>query len=309
MGVLLALDHYALACNSSQLDQWLVNLVESDTIHIRYRDMRTSKTSRCGLLDLPNWAFSYALALFRLQSESPSDDSKLKADQAIQAALSMFPNVVGLLLQGNEVDTTGRSFARDWISVLDFASDRSKQLRNSWWSAGTVDTIILTATLQACDLVTKIAVQQNAKLWGDDEVLQWLFDNLKELQSTKLELPTFPSPAMLRYASCDPSDYENKIQMLPPDMNVIDPAALAHAMEVNTNRPRLIRRMHRGGGAGPALEEHEHDANGLPANHRPQPQRLLGPPTQVIDPDWPIAELFWRSFLPWNRVEGLPPTR
>jgi hypothetical protein len=80
MGVLLALDHYALACNSSQLDQWLVNLVESDRINIRYRDMRTSKTYRCGLLDLPNWAFSYALSLFRLQSENPSDDAKAMAN-------------------------------------------------------------------------------------------------------------------------------------------------------------------------------------------------------------------------------------
>jgi hypothetical protein len=112
---------------------------------------------------------------------------------------------------------------------------------------------------------------------------------------------------MLRYASCDPSDYENKIQMLPPDMNVIDPGLIVHAMEVNTNRPRLIRRMPRGGGgaAAAAAALQEHGANGLPANR----QRLLGPPTQVVDPDWPMAEVFWRSFLPWNRVEGLPPAR
>jgi hypothetical protein len=158
-------------------------------------------------------------------------------------------------------------------------------------------------------------VEQNAKIWGNDEVLQWLFDNLKQVQSIKPELPTFPSPAMLRYASCDPSDYEKKIQLLPPDMNVIDPGLLAHAMEVNTNRPRLVRRMPRGGGGavggggggGAAMQMQEHDANGVPATANRQ--RLMGPPTQVVDPDWPMAEVFWRSFLPWNRVEGMPPAR
>jgi hypothetical protein len=315
MGVLLAIDHYALACNSSHLDQWLVNLVESDVIHIRYRDIRTFKTYYCGLLELPNWAFSYALALFRLQSENPSEDAKAKANEAIQTAISKHPSMVGLLLQDNQVDTNGRSFRRDWISVLDFASDRAKQLRNKWWSSDAVDTIILTATLQACDLIIKITVLQNGKIWGNDEVLQWLFDNLKQVQSSKPELPTFPSPAMLRYASCDPSDYEKKIQLLPPDMNVIDPGLLVHAMEVNTNRPRLVRRMPRGGGVaiggggggGAAMQMQEHDIDGAPA--AAIRQRLMGPPTQVVDPDWPMAEVFWRSFLPWNRVEGMPPAR
>jgi hypothetical protein len=302
MGVLLALDHYALAANAVQMDQWLVNLVESETIRVRYRDMRSSKTYRCTLLQLPNWAFSYALALFRLHSENPSENSKSRADMALQAALGMFPHVVGLLLQDNEVDTTGRSFRRDWLSVLDFATDRSKQLRNEWWSSTTVNTIILTATLQACDLIVKIFVLQNAKLYSDDDVLQWLFDNLEKIKSTSTKLPESPSPAMLRYASSDPSDYENKIQMLPPDVNIVDPNLIAHAMEVNTNRPRFIRRMPRGGGG----EMGEHEAGAFAAN---RPPRLLGPPTNVIDPDWPMAEVFWRSFLPWNHVEGIPPPR
>jgi hypothetical protein len=34
-----------------------------------------------------------------------------------------------------------------------------------------------------------------------------------------------------------------------------------------------------------------------------------GPPTGIVDPDWPIAEVFWRSLLPWNHVEGVPPPR
>ena len=34
---------------------------------------------------------------------------------------------------------------------------------------------------------------------------------------------------------------------------------------------------------------------------------LGGPPTGLVDPDLPLVEVFWRSFLPWNHVEGVPP--
>ena len=34
---------------------------------------------------------------------------------------------------------------------------------------------------------------------------------------------------------------------------------------------------------------------------------LAGPPTEIVDPDWPIMEVFWRSFMPWAHVEGVAP--
>ena len=41
--------------------------------------------------------------------------------------------------------------------------------------------------------------------------------------------------------------------------------------------------------------------------NRPREQNFLGPPTTIIDPDLPLLEVFWRSVLPWARVEGVPP--
>jgi hypothetical protein len=40
---------------------------------------------------------------------------------------------------------------------------------------------------------------------------------------------------------------------------------------------------------------------------RPRDRQFLGPATEIIDPDLPLLELFWRSALPWAHVEGVPP--
>lgn len=310
MSILLALDTHAIATSrgGGSVDQkmilcWMIDMVESDLIRIWHRNTETDQ--KCDLLNLPNWAYSYALALFLMRSvEENGDltDIKRRSDEAIQLALSRFPSVVGLLLQSLEVDTTGRSFKRDWITVLDFATARWRQLVRDW-HAVSKDNVVLAATLQTCDLVIQIFVQQNAKQWGDDDILQWIYDNMKVLQSQVFDPPPPPSPAIMRYACADPADYDNKLQMLPPDANIINPGLLAHAMVVNPNRPRFLRPMQqRGDGDGGDLVL---DANG---NRVPQ-RHLLGPPIHHVDPDWPMVEVFWRSFLPWNHVEGIPPPR
>lgn len=325
MNVLLALDYHAIAMSrggsftdKKSILRWMISLVDSDLIQIWYRDTATYK---CSLLDLPNWAYSYALALFQLHKsfefalvddDVDPADIKRRANAAIQQAMSRFPSVVGHLLHGLEVDTTGRSFQRDWVTVLDVATARSRELVRDWHTASK-DTVVLSATLQTCDLVTKIFVQQNAKLWGDDEVLQFMYENLKELQSLDgADIPLPPCPAIMRYAGADPADYDNKIQTLPPDANIINPGLVARAMIVNPNLPRLLRnqmQQQRGGGRG-FDENHDRGDVMVDANGNRMIQRhFFGPPTQIVDPDWPMVEVFWRSFLPWNHVEGIPPPR
>jgi hypothetical protein len=304
MGLLLAIDHYALAGNATVLDQWIVDLVESDKIQIWYRDDETTETAtayQCGLLEMPNWMYSYALALYRLYEETQSEELKEKADNAIKKALSRFPGVVGKLLQENDVDTTGKSFRRDWLAVLDFATVKSASLQNKWaTSMSAVDTIVMAATLQSVDLIVKIFVMQNARQWAEDAVLQWVHDSLKDLMEAPDESPAPPSPALMRYLGSNPADYDRKIQQLPPDANIIDPNLMAQAMIVDPRRRRLLRREHRAGG------EHAQDENPF----FPVPQQAFGgPPTNNIDPDWPLLEVFWRSFFPWNRVVGVPPPR
>ena len=103
----------------------------------------------------------------------------------------------------------------------------------------------------------------------------------------------------MRYARCDPSDYEDKIQTMPADANPLDPQMVAHAMTIDTTRPRFMQRIPRAGG-GIADEFEMMNQNGAV---------LAGTPTEIIDPDWPMLEVFWRSMLPWAHVEGVPPPR
>ena len=202
-----------------------------------------------------------------------------------------------------DIDTTGRSFRCDWVTVLDFATERWKLLNREW--ATSADPIELAATLQACDVVINIFVQQNARLWADESILQWLYENLERVSQSASSgnLPLPPNPAILRYAGCKLTDFENRIELLPQDANIINPGMLAHAMVVNPNRPRFLRNMQRGG--GDVVLGGQMDGNGLPVAR----QIFGGPPTQAVDPDWPIAVVFILSFLPWNHVEGVPPPR
>jgi hypothetical protein len=313
--VLVALDSYALASNSE--DKFVVELVNSDCVRIIYRDPavgQTGKTHECGLLQMPNWAYSYALALFRIyrHGDSTDDEQGNAADAALENAISLFPAVVGKLLGGLEVDTTGRSFRRDWVTVLDFATDTSKELHRLWSRSSDSNPIELAAALQACDVLIKVFVQQSARRWGDDCVLQWLYEILTKLEAkSKVEgyirpYPSPPSPALARYASCIATDYENRVELLPQDAIIVDPGLVAHAMVIHPNRPRFLRHMQRAAVVGAVdMIDQRQGGHGMPGAR----QNFAGPPTHVVDPDWPLVEVFWRSFLPWNRVDGVPPPR
>lgn len=372
-GILLILDKHALTTSRGgsvadevKLLQWLIHLVENRTVVLCYRDDDNGQTYRCGLLELPNWSYSYALALFLLhqaseltaieltEMDATSETIQQKANAAIQNAMCRYPLVVELLLKQLEADTTGRSFRRDWVAVLDFCRDHARKLTRHWHGSQSSndETVALSATMQACDVIIQIFVQQNATLWGQDDVQQWVYDNLKELQQKQQppmadaspanadegsnnnnsssidqvpplqqqqqqqqQLPASPNPALMRYGGVDPADYDTKIQTLPPEAALLDPGLVAHALVVDPNRRRLVR--NRGRGAGPAGEQQPEDAfrmvdalNGGGAAAAAAARRpLLGPPTQHVDPDWPLLEVFWRSFLPWNHVDGVPPPR
>ena len=250
------------------------------------------------MLDLPNWAYSYALALHRQSHRnSLSDELKERSNTAMQTALSRFPSVLELLLGENEVDIKGRSCQVDWPSVLDFVKDRTTMLLNSWPTSASNDVIMRSCTQQAYDLIVRIFVQQNGKLWGEDGVFRWVYENLCEIKEDEsLEPIVALSPALVRYLQSDPSDYESKFQTLPPEANPLDPGLVAHALAMDPNRRRFMQRM-----------PHEREDADFAA--QTEARVIAGPPTQTIDPDWPVLELFWRSALPWNHVEGLPPPR
>ena len=228
----------------------------------------------------------------------PSMELKQKAKDAIQVAMSTFPSVIEELLKANEVDLVGRSFQTDWPSALEYTRRRSKDASHSW-----TEPTVTSETVQAYELIVKIFVQQNAKLWKSQDAQRWVCESLMELKSTAdSSTDTVPplSTAIRRYGLSDLSDYEDKFQTMPPEANPLDPGLIPHALAVDPNRRRLFQqRMPRG-----EQFELENDMDG-----QPHAAIFAGPPTQAIDPDWPILEVLWRSALPWNYVDGVPPPR
>jgi hypothetical protein len=295
MQVLAVLDAFTINCKSDFLDQWLIELVDSDCISIHFRDEENPKrVFRCPLGDMPNWMLSYSLAQYRLHGKEGNFDR-------LRTVLSQFPEVVSLLLQALEVDITGRSFLRDWPTALEKATERSCSTRRCWGrQQGELDPHEVHRTVQTADKILALYVRLTAKAWGGDDILQLLYDTLVTLPES--EFPALPSAAIMRYSDLNPGDFNNRVELLPQDMNIMDGGMIAHAMTVVTNRPRFLRHMPRGAMHGQQRMDMENLPAGLPA--------LFGPPTNVVDPDWPLVEVLWRSFLPWNHVEGVrPPTR
>ena len=212
-------------------------------------------------------------------------------------AFKRFPLVLEDLLHKNEVDIKGRSFQNDWPSALDFAKSHATQLSDLLSKAHSGDPVLKARISQSCDTIAHIFVHQNYKLWSSDNVLRWCCKNLQQLKESNVDLECIPqaSPAAIRYERAEASDYEDRFQTLPADAVPLDPGLLAHAQIVDINRRRMMQRVPRGG------MNQEHLA--FAANQ----QAFAGPPTQEIDPDWPLLEVFWRSALPWAHVEGVPP--
>jgi Transcriptional repressor TCF25 len=174
-----------------------------------------------------------------MHHRNPSNlDAKNKADAAIQTALFRFPTVIGYLLEKNEVNTASRSFQTDWPSVFEFVNELTKEFE-------------IAASMRshrAYQIIVQIFVQQNFNLWSSSAVLKWVYDNLLTLKIThNAEINILPlSPAITRYARCDPMHFTDKFQTMPEEANPLDPGAVAMSLTIDTNRPRLIQRVPRG---------------------------------------------------------------
>ncbi|GKY91353.1 transcription factor 25 [Mayamaea pseudoterrestris] len=295
MGVLLSLDSFCLATNAATDAKWLIDLVDSNSLHIYYK-VTAEEVISCELQCLPNWAFSYALAKFRLyQDDDESEELKLEANAALQDAIKKFPTIVLRLLQANGVDAMGRSFRRDWKTVLDSHRNHANQVVKLWNDASDA------ANLQAFNLVCKIFIKQHSQLWSSDDVLDFMYNNLVAVMEAdpSSSMPLSPNAALRRYAAADPANYDNSFPQLPQEANIVDPGLIAHAMNVDPNRGRFLRRGRRDNA------NHEDELDMFAAG---MAQRgMLGQFMQEIDPDFPLLEVFLRSFLPWNRVAGVPP--
>lgn len=238
---------------------------------------------------MPNWAYSYALALYRLsKSTSDSDDTMKRPNDALRAAIQKFPDVVGNMLELNEVDVVGRSFQTDWPSILPRVRQRAQSSS--------------TAAAASYDLIMRIFVQRNHKLWSGNDVLLWLYNGCQNAFSGNEhdagDDDWQPSLALIRYGKSDPLDFEQRFRQLPDEANPLDPALLAPVMAIDPNRRRFLRQR----GDAQIGNEGEYGLDG----HQ-QHAMFGGEPLHLIDPDSPLMEVFLRSMLPWNHVDGVAP--
>lgn len=261
-------------------------------------------------MELPNWAYSYALALFRLNDSRPND----KSNQALQHAVSRYPIIVELLLNENDVDVTSRSCRMDWQAVIDYTGSRANAIHGCP-AMDEMDPVVRMATEKSYFLISRVFTKLNHKLWASDGVLLWMHQNLEELkkldiagaeadETTAIELSPLP-PAIMRYSRIDPGEYETKFQLLPAEANPIDLGLVQHALVIDPNRRRFLRAQ-RGGQRNNGQDDNLFLFDGQGNAVR---RTLFGPPTNNIDLDWPILEIFWRSLLPWNRIDEIPRPR
>ena len=330
---------------------------------------------------MPNWAFSYALALYRLYEDGQSDDDdtmdveeedpprgRAAADDALVQALSRFPGILPkLLVAMNIVEniSPGRysfrsgSSSLDWSTVLPAFNDAARIDKDSkeYRVAGGKG-----------ENLTNIFVKRCHNLWKEESVVRWLYqcaersaleefccnkgkmksvfgDDLDEKEDVKSLLPPQPqmpvaqdvsaaaitsdvandkralpslrprvmssfSPALARYAQCDPSEYEDAFRTFPPEAIGLDPNILAPAMVAlgpnNGGRRRFIRQ----GQQQPQHRIIDAGERGAGGQDPLDILRQMLPEVEIVDPDSPILQLYLQSLLPWAHVEGVrPPPR
>ena len=345
MGVLLILDYYALAARRISSMSFIVTLVQSNFITIHYKDPLTDRHHKCNLIDMPNWAFSYALALYRLaqqqqnenededsgdESSSPSEQYQERAEEALVHALRTFPMVLPKLLAMNNVNVEDRGMIMDWPSILPlYIADA-----NGTNSIATNDTVEDRVTRASGEHLVRIFVQRCHKLWKEDDLVKWMFhcaqrvimehqeqeqEGKSSTPSTTTDTPSTPmtstfSPALARYAQCDPSEYEDSFRTFPPEAIALDPNIVAPAMALGPNgRRRFLRQR----GQQQQQQQLQREA-GQGQDPLEIIRRLLGlgnddgglGDVEVLDPDSPLLQLYLQSLLPWAQVEGVrPPPR
>lgn len=302
MHVLVILDFFALSTDTTAHAMFVINLVEKGEIKLHYRDEDSKQEFVGKLTDMPNWAFSYALALYRVEQQSlaeePIGTDSMASKDALVAAIRKYPNIVEEMLRKNEIPTTGRATHLDWPTVLQSLNNiallPSRQLG--------FDPIVYYATKSASDVISTIFVQRSFKLWGGYDVQGWLYMAAVEAISGIPNADCPISPALRRYALINKVDFEGRFQLLPAEGNALDQRLLAISLVVDKRRRRILRLGERVGHQNiDPLEAVENRA-------RAGMQGIVigGPPLHDIDPDSPILEVLWKSMLPWNRVQGVP---
>lgn len=184
LAMILVLDYYALR---SKQYEWLVQL---------YDEWGSSHN----LAQLPNMAYSYALALFYLNKNADLDS----ADKAIQYAIMMFPGVVKPLLDALSVQVDSRANSHQYISTSSYDNQPA-----------------------ALQQLTSLYVSRSKTVWRDADILPWLSKNVnavldrvdakdpmvKDFSAKRSQRYKNPPRPILRHIIL--SDFKEKVPLAP----------------------------------------------------------------------------------------------
>ncbi len=268
--------------------------------------------SCCDILDMPNWAFSYALAKKRIeqsgtslgrQDENSSSPQK-SADVYLQDALFRFPSVLCLLIENNK-DALRCANNMDWSYVAtcfkNLSSSSDAELQNN----------------RAIAHIIQIYIHRSRGLWYNHNIWNWLYECARCVMKNNGEgkcittatshydekgdncaaPPSFS--ALERYLMCDPEDYEDAFKRLPIDANPLEGALVQPALVFNNDRRNNLRMPRQ-------VNNDEAQVNGQERDLHQFFLGQLGAEPTIINPDEPILSVFFRSILPWARVDGVP---
>jgi hypothetical protein len=247
-GILMVLDYYALATMREKDILFLLKLVDSGVVKVCHAKGQDSRHV-CGVREMPNWAYNYALAMYRKSHFDREEDDEDcisvagQADKALDFALARYPFIPRLLLEKNGVDMKARSFQTDWPSIME-----------------SLDKLKYNGTSRGVEKISSIFVERNHKLWSGDDVVKWLYrgcQRMFEMNVTNrssdgiLEDNISPLEALDKYSVFDPIDFQDRFLRIPTDANALDPGLMDAALKYSPNRRRflILNRQH-GGAVG-----------------------------------------------------------
>ena len=275
-----------------------------------------------------------------------------RAEDAMTNALQQFPMVLPKLLAMNKVNTRDRSFRMDWPAILPmFTADEESgndatttveqrvtrasgehlvrifvQRCHKFWKEDHVVQWMYQCAAKVVEERNEKA--NNAEAASDSSGLEAIGEatlspaveteggaTSSDANKASKNAPPMTSefsPALARYAQCDPSEYEDAFHTFPPEAIALDPNIVAPAMALGPNgrRGRFLRR-------GQQQQQRGRMENGADGQDPLEAVRQLlgmqgngGQEVEVLDPDSPILQLYLQSLLPWAQVEGVrPPPR
>jgi len=264
------------------------------------------------------------------------------ATEALGATLRGFPCFLRPLLAGAGVDTSlgaARSTAEDWPGLLNGAGPTaaaSAASANLPFGAEASDQSAVLLHLAAAYRL------RSAPFWkATPGALRWLFTTaaavaaaeasssggggggggvsaLGPAAAARAEANRLfgPGSGAAKYRAVPLSELGDAYEQLPPDLPALDHGLLAPMQQRELARhAAALRRHHRGAGqrqpggfgdlvgfGGGGFEDDPELIGALQASIG------LGPAAEPLDPNAPLAQLFWQSALPWNHVDFLAHT-